>query len=100
MYETDLAFCASYKDGTKAPTESYTERMKHTQATRHDTKGVLSDKSEKTPLFGVSPLVSQLSLSGFASNLEVGPTSSLKLVSVSNFSVAVDWVNKPLHLDP
>ena len=67
----------------QAPTESYTERMKHTQATRHDSKGLPSDKrempsydaifpwSEKTALFGVSPLVSQLSLSGFASNLDM-----------------------------
>ena len=68
----------------QAPTESYTERMKHTQATRHDSKGLPSDKienaqlydaifpwSEKTALFGVSPLVSPLSLSGFASNLDM-----------------------------
>ena len=27
----------------QAPTESYTERMKHTQATRHDSKGLPSD---------------------------------------------------------
>ena len=69
MYETDLAFCA--------------ERMKHTQATSHDSKGLPSDKreipsydaifswSEKAALFGVSPLMSQLSLSGFASNLDM-----------------------------
>ena len=32
--------------------------------------------------------------------LQVGPTSSLKVVSVSSFSVAVDGnVNKPLHLE-
>ena len=30
----------------QAPTESYTERMKHTQATRHDSKGLPSDKRE------------------------------------------------------
>ena len=67
----------------QVPTESYTECMKRTQATRHDSKGLPSDKrempsydatfqwSEKTALFGVSPLVSQLSLSGFASNLDM-----------------------------
>ena len=66
----------------QAPTESYTERMKHTQATSHDSKGLPSDKHEnaqlccnllverKTALYGVSPLVSQLSLSGIASNLD------------------------------
>ena len=32
MYETDLAFCASYVYGTSAYTE-------YTQATRHDSKG-------------------------------------------------------------
>jgi len=32
IYETDLAFCASYKDGT----EIYSEGMKHTQAKSHD----------------------------------------------------------------
>ena len=42
MYETDLAFCASYEDG-QAPIESYTERMKHTQATSH---GLPSDKRD------------------------------------------------------
>ena len=34
----------------QAPTESYTERMKHTQATRHDSKGLPSDKRENTQL--------------------------------------------------
>ena len=64
--------------------------MKHTQATMHDSKGLPSDKHENAQQSSrgvkrVSPLVSQLSLSGFASNLDVlqvGPTSSLKLVSV------------------
>jgi len=42
--ETDLAFCASYKDGTSASTE----HMKHTPATRHDSKRLLSDKREST----------------------------------------------------
>ena len=36
----DLAFCASCTKMGKAPTESYTEHMKHTQATRHDSKGL------------------------------------------------------------
>ena len=64
----------------QAPTESYTERMTHTQATRHDSNGLTSDKckmpsydaifpwSNKTALLGVSPLVSQLSL---APNLDI-----------------------------
>ena len=30
----------------QAPTESYTERMKHTQSTRHDSKGMPRDKNE------------------------------------------------------
>ena len=34
----------------QAPTESYTERMKHTQATRHDSKGLPSDKRENAQL--------------------------------------------------
>ena len=79
MYETDLAFCASYEDG-QAPTESYTERMKCTQATSHVSKGLPSDKrenpsndaiflwSEKTALLGVSSIIPQLSLSGIALN--------------------------------
>ena len=90
MYETNLAFC-TMKMG-QAPTESYTERMKHTQSTRHDSKGLPSDKREnaqqsshgakKTALFGVSPLISQLSL------------------KFSSFSVAVDGnINKPLVLE-
>ena len=44
MHETDLTFCASYEDGA----ESYTERMKHTQAKSHDSKRLQSDKREKT----------------------------------------------------
>ena len=79
----------------QAPTESYTERMKRTQATSHDSKGLLSDKcenaqlhvydavfscSEKTALFGVSSLVSQLSLSGFALNLDMFYRSDLPLL--------------------
>ena len=56
--------------------------------------------SKKTALFGYSPLVSQLSLSSFASKLDMLYTSSWKLVSVSSFYVAVDGnVNKPLHLE-
>ena len=35
----------------QAPTESYTERMKHTQATRHDSKGLPSDKRENAQLW-------------------------------------------------
>ena len=66
--------------------QTATVRMKRTQATRLDSKRraarcrVTSMKkpsydaifswSEKTALFGVSPLVSQLSLSGFAWNLD------------------------------
>jgi len=40
MYETDLAFCAtcSFEMG-QAPSESYTERMKHTQAKAMTPKG-------------------------------------------------------------
>ena len=49
MYETDLLFCASYEDGTST-TESYTERMKHIQATSHDSKGLPSDKRENAQL--------------------------------------------------
>ena len=33
MYETDLAFCATYEDGT-VPLESYTEHIEHTEAKR------------------------------------------------------------------
>jgi len=60
----------------QAPAESYTKRMKHTQAKNHDSKGyrvtgvkipssdVIISWSEKTALFGVAPLISQPSLSG------------------------------------
>ena len=34
----------------QATTESYTERMKHTQAKRHDSKGLPSDKRENAQL--------------------------------------------------
>ena len=34
----------------QAPTESYTERMKRTQATSHDSKGLPSDKRENAQL--------------------------------------------------
>ena len=78
----------------QAPAESYTKRMKHTQAKTHDSKRLLSNKrdsyaiilwSEKTALFGVSPLISQPSLSSSASNpdvLQVGLTSPLELASI------------------
>ena len=43
IYKTDLAFCASYKDGKSA-----TDLINHTLATRHDSKRLLSDKHENT----------------------------------------------------
>ena len=61
----------------QAPAESYTKRMKHTQAKSHDSEGyrvtdvkipssdAIISWSEKTALFGVAPLsISQPSLSG------------------------------------
>ena len=69
--------------GTKmgqAPTESYTElprlqamtpkgcRVANVKMPSYD---AIFSWSEKTALFGVSPLVSQLSLSSFASNLDM-----------------------------
>ena len=50
MYETDLAFCVLPTKMGQAPTESYTERMKRTQATSHDSKGLPSDKRENAQL--------------------------------------------------
>ena len=72
IYETNLAFCASYKDGTA---ESYTKRMKHTQAAttpkgyrvtgvKIPSSDVIISWSEKMALFGVALLISQPSLSG------------------------------------
>ena len=67
----------------QAPAESYIERMKHTKAKSHDSKSyrvtgvkVLSSDaiiswSEKTALFGVATLISQPSLSGYASNQDM-----------------------------
>ena len=44
MYETDLAFCAAYSyEMGQVPSESYAERMKHTQAKSHDFKRLLGD---------------------------------------------------------
>ena len=48
MYETDLTFCASYKDGGQAQAESYTEHMEYTQGESYDSKRLLSDKCENT----------------------------------------------------
>ena len=45
IYETILHSALPAKMG-QAPTESYTERMKRTQATSHDSKGLPSDKRE------------------------------------------------------
>jgi len=47
IYKTDLAFCASYKDGTSASRELH-DCLNHTPATRHDSKRLLSDKHENT----------------------------------------------------
>ena len=61
-----------------------TERMKHTQATslgcrvtnvKMPSYDAIFSWSKKTALFGVSPLVSQLSLSSFALNLDMSLTS-------------------------
>ena len=46
MYETNLTFSASYKDGGQAQAESYTEHMEYTQGESHDSKRLLSDKCE------------------------------------------------------
>jgi len=60
----------------QVPAESYTKRMKHTQAKSHDSKRLQNDKreipgsdaiilwSERMAIFGVSQLISQPSFSG------------------------------------
>ena len=66
----------------QAPAESYTERMKHTQAKKsHDSKRMLSG-SEKTALFGVPLLISQPMWLSFNPNVFTGRIFfPLKLVS-------------------
>ena len=50
MYQTDLAFYALRRWDKHQLTESYTEHMKRTQATSHNSKGLSSDKRENTQL--------------------------------------------------
>ena len=76
IYKTDLAFCASYKDGTSASRELHQahetypgNKPRLRKATEWRVKIPSSDaiisRSKKTALFGVAPLISQQSLSSY-----------------------------------
>jgi len=111
MYKTATLHSVLATKIGQALAESYTERIKHTQAKNHDCKGLLSDKYETNLQWQnhlvewkdgtiwscttcIIAITKQLSFEpGYI--LQEGLTSPLELVSV----ILYGHKNKPLHLE-